>query len=228
MHAWMDQLFPSESTTLPIYGGVAGDPAGARPRFEPDASRLDSALTLPSATDPQRLAKAMARGDWATLAANNFLPRCTSFIVEWSFGDPHPTTPGEVLWFGLERRQGSRLAVGVYPNIPGGGDGTHRIPVLQTDDTWTNHDVTPRLVHGFTPGADQAVLTSYFGYVDPTFQPPVLEANGEIDDSGGAQPRTRSMAWAWPRLVRVTLTLADANDASIESTFQYVFAVPEE
>ncbi len=35
-----------------------------------------------------------------------------------------------------------------------------------------------------------------------------------------------SVPWAWPALIRVTITLVDAKDASIRDTFQYVFDTP--
>lgn len=73
------------------------------------------------------------------------------------------------------------------------------------------------LTHGMLKwrqnGLDQSSLISYFGYFDPTYTQ---------DDI--TQPP--SLPWAWPKMVRVTFTLADAADPSIEQTFQYVFDLP--
>jgi prepilin-type N-terminal cleavage/methylation domain-containing protein len=73
--------------------------------------------------------------------------------------------------------------------------------------------VTPQLIYGanFFPNnvgvADGAlILTSYFGFTDPT--------------GAGSRP------WAWPEFVRITLRVVDPQDATTEQTFQYVFKTP--
>ncbi|MGH7243379.1 MAG: PulJ/GspJ family protein [Phycisphaerales bacterium] len=75
---------------------------------------------------------------------------------------------------------------------------------------WLTHGVVKWSLNGF----DQSSLVSYFGYFDPTYKPTDLTT----------QPP--SMPWAWPKMIRVTFTLADASDPSIEQTFQYVFDLP--
>lgn len=82
-----------------------------------------------------------------------------------------------------------------------------------------NYKVNDWLIHGIckrttSVTGDQSSLVSYFGYFDPSFTP---QAN--TDDPS-------SMAWPWPKMIRVTYTLADPNDPSIEQTFQCVFNVP--
>jgi len=74
---------------------------------------------------------------------------------------------------------------------------------------WLVHGVQKRTLYG----RDKSSLVSYFGYFDPTFVP-----------AAGDPP---SVAWPWPKMIRVTFTLADPNDPSIEQTFQYVYNVPE-
>lgn len=80
-----------------------------------------------------------------------------------------------------------------------------------------DYTVPDWLIHGVLKwrpnGFDQSSLISYFGYFDPTFK-----------REDPLQPP--SIPWAWPKMVRVTLTLADASDPSIEQTFQYVFDLP--
>ena len=81
------------------------------------------------------------------------------------------------------------------------------------------HTVSQRLIYGVIPAANDAALTSYFGWIDPTYRP------------AGAVPvdslTTGIVPWAWPKLVRVTVTLVDPIDPTIETSFQYIFDVPE-
>jgi prepilin-type N-terminal cleavage/methylation domain-containing protein len=83
--------------------------------------------------------------------------------------------------------------------------------------TLQQYQVKDWLIHGTQKrtlfGRDQSSLVSYFGYFDPSFIP-----------VAGDPP---SMPWPWPKMIRVTFTLADPNDPSIEQTFQYVYNVPE-
>jgi len=85
--------------------------------------------------------------------------------------------------------------------------------IVKIDDyvvpDWLTHGVTKWRLNGL----EQSSLVSYFGYFDPTYTQ---------DDV--TQPP--SLPWAWPKLIRVTFTLADAADPSIEQTFQYVFDLP--
>lgn len=239
MHAWMDDLFPTQSVPTisgPIYPATAAvDPPGVRMRYEPDASELDEVMRQSVNTPAGRLAKAVSRADWLTLCTNNLLPRCTTFIVEWSFGDPDPAHPGEVVWFGLDRRVDSnndgqltaadRLAVTVYPNNPAGTPVPHKVDIALVGGGTAQHTVTPRLIYGYAPNSNQAALTSYFGYVDPTFDPPNVNIDGSIPSG---EPSVRTLAWSWPRLVRITVTVADQSDPSTQSTFQYVFRTPDD
>lgn len=75
------------------------------------------------------------------------------------------------------------------------------------------HDrVTPQLIYGVNYPANVAaadtalLLTSYFGYTDPT--------------GSGSRP------WAWPEMVRITLRVVDPQDQTTEQTFQYIFKTP--
>ena len=63
---------------------------------------------------------------------------------------------------------------------------------------------------------------SYFGYHDPTFDPDDPNRNGNTSDAALAE----SNPWPWPKLLRVTISLADPNDPSIEETFQFVIDLP--
>ncbi|MBS0187031.1 MAG: type II secretion system protein [Planctomycetes bacterium] len=76
---------------------------------------------------------------------------------------------------------------------------------------WLVHGVQKRTLFG----RDQSSLVSYFGYYDPSF----------IPDPTLGDPS--AMPWPWPKMIRVTFTLADPNDPSIEQTFQYVYNIPD-
>jgi hypothetical protein len=56
-------------------------------------------------------------------------------------------------------------------------------------------------------------LTSFFGYHDPTYTP------ADTD-------QIRTIPWVWPKLIRVTIRIADERDPTQEETFQYVFELP--
>ena len=67
--------------------------------------------------------------------------------------------------------------------------------------------------------ATDVPLYSFFGYVDPTYNPTVLP----FDQSKG-DPDT--VEWPWPKLLRFTISLVDAADPSVEQTFQFVVDLP--
>lgn len=116
--------------------------------------------------------------------------------------------------------RGSRK--GVSPN-PGNPNSPESPPGL---DAWP---VLPELIHG-QPSAVEDPLTSYFGYFDPTFSPDLRNnagtrnPDGDIEDIGDALSPT--LPWAWPTLIRITLTLTDPIDPTFEQTFQFVFETP--
>jgi hypothetical protein len=95
--------------------------------------------------------------------------------------------------------------------------------------------------------------TAHFGYVDPTFKQDQFRWNlasrtftgggdgskdfgHQVDDNNNGtievnevrpgEPAATAIPWAWPKMIRVTMTLSDAQEPSIESTFQFVFSVP--
>ena len=94
-------------------------------------------------------------------------------------------------------------------------------------DTWP---VNPELIHGRRTSEEDKPLTSYFGYFDPTFNPdlrgdtPNSGPDGDVEDDGDALSPT--LPWAWPELIRITLTLTDPIDPTFEQTFQFVFETP--
>lgn len=244
-HDWMAQLFPTESNPMTDamfkIGGAqdAADPLGARIRYEqtPPALLNDNVINATSgagATGQQALAMAIRRADQLMLGSSIFAARCSEFIVEWSFGQT--LIGGEIFWYGPERyadtsNNGWIDGPDSLITLPYGAGGLNLVGQAYTTQPPLGglpgigvHTVTQRLIYGYSPVPGQACLTSYFGYVDPTFN---ADPNGNGVFGEANEPVVRSLPWTWPRLIRVTMTLADPIDPSIESTFQFVFNVPD-
>lgn len=93
-------------------------------------------------------------------------------------------------------------------------------------DSHASYPVLPEVVHGVRVsglGTTAGVpIVSYFGYTLPFFDPDDPDNDGNQADAAAEQ----TMDWPWPELVRVTVTLVDPGDETIERTFQYVFPTP--
>jgi prepilin-type N-terminal cleavage/methylation domain-containing protein len=316
MHVWMQQAFPTQGASGPAFGSTdaearLADPWGVRMRVESEPIGLLESLRQPT-TAESALELAVERLDKIMLAGNTFLPRCSEFIVEWSFGLVDPNT-NRTIWYGPESRDaGGRWVSRAYPNVLG-EDPAQPTPPPQSlvievarlqgwilvDDCprpappqpdrpaprWLDadqiprsatvwpHVVTPKLIYGrnplnnrYEPSETLLSTTAHFGYGDPTFkqdrlrwvagqpgQPPGffpadpsrdpgdggdgiadygrqvdLDCDGVIepDEALGGEPASASAPWPWPRLIRVTMTVSDAQDPSVENTFQFIFGVP--
>ncbi len=248
MQAWMSDAFPTDSRNgtlaptindFPADASATGSDVGAlgtRVRYEPQSTDLMAALQTavdPSGTaipqPPTRAAKIKiveARGDQLLLGSANLVPHCSEFIVEWSFGDLDPT--GDVVWHGPQRQVGAGM-VRPYPWDAQNFERLKQVPIAGTfvnpqtgaQAALPNQFISDRLIYGYSPVHDgtpgEACLTSYFGWTDPTYAPPVPANNVQV---GG------NATWPWPRMIRVTITLSDPLEPTIESTFQYVFTTP--
>lgn len=282
MQAWMLNALPTvsgvtptvpalENTAYTAGGGYAL--IGQRIRCEPELPDLRGTLDLPVLSNPDNgpylvdTARARAvdtrRVDSLALVANSIAPRCSEFIVEWSFGQtypdgsfvtvPDPDRPGfnkpdpvnvsrQIIWYGGTlnpyadgaRNSTPRLGVFHYNPLnedpdnlqPSARGGQALVPKYEPFKGLTslssavqNYSPSTYLIHGTAkrhPSYDKewASLVSYFGYVDPSFTP--------ANDGEAAMP------WPWPKMIRITFTLADAADPSLEQTFQYVFDLPKE
>ena len=105
MHVWMQEAFPTQGGAGPAFGSTGADarrddPWGVRMRVEPAPIDLLSSLSGPD------LESTLERMDKMMLAGNGFLPRCSEFIVEWSFGLVDPVTK-QTIWYGPEARYDS-------------------------------------------------------------------------------------------------------------------------
>jgi len=236
-HSWFADALPTQSDPLPAIGNdypanFNDDPRGVRIRCEPQALNLLAALA-----EPDPLDSITARADQMMLTSSNLLPHCSEFIVEWSFGQ---VENGEVLWFGPERRLTDSNGSGdidlgdipvttPYPKFPTTLAEPRLVVQAKTNDgSVLDHNVSQHLVYGRRVRPDDAVMTSYFGYIDPTVNPDTDpgDADGDGDPLNDPGDLVTGVPWAWPKLIRITVSLTDPIDRRIESTFQFIFKVP--
>lgn len=126
MHAWMRQLLPADShgdgAASNIVPNELEDFAGLRLRYEPSPpGLLDIVSPVASGIGiAPGFETAEAYNNQIMLSASNFAPRCTEFIVEYSFGQVNPDT-GELIWYGssepidIDGDGDAEVAVRPYP-----------------------------------------------------------------------------------------------------------------
>ncbi len=230
MHAWLSDAMPTDSRNQFVATSVRGDAGtgvvdagtiGSRLRYEPAPTDLLAALRAdPSLTEAQVAAR---RADQLLLASSNFIPHCTDFIVDWSFGQLD--AGGSVVWFGLPwDGMAGAPAVAPLPYPQGLATPADYYRVRISDSpTVVDHVVTARLIYGVRPLPDDAEASAYFGWVDPTFAPPPASAT-----LPSGQTTTNVVPWAWPKMVRITLKVVDPQDpAATENTLQFIFDLPK-
>jgi prepilin-type N-terminal cleavage/methylation domain-containing protein len=212
MQQWMIESLPANSD------------ADERPRYErlpPDLLGVISGAGVPFDRDYKRTDQTMLTN--AALATG-----CSEFIVEWSFGKRIPSgQPGEgqLIWHGLEREadvngDGAVETVANLYEASGGPSGDAVEQVYRLSDGSRARrpgPIEPKIIHDpdTIAGTPANVAYSFFGYVDPTYQPP---------SPRGLQPE--SMPWAWPKLLRITVRLVDPSDPSFEQTYQFIYTLP--
>ena len=224
-HAWLNDTMPTDSRNSAAASARGEQPvfavgsAGARIRYEQGPTDLLAALSNPGSA----YETAVRHADQLMLSSSNFVPNCVGFRVDWSFG--LTTNNGEVVWHGLPSREsvvaGAAADILPYPFSPVGRHDLDLVISRPPTGAPVTHRVTDRLIHGVTPPVTVSEMTSYFGWIDPTYVPSGTPT--PVADS----PTGQIVPWAWPRMVRVTVTLADPLDPTDERSFQYIFAVPE-
>ncbi len=243
MHRWMEDLFP-----IPGYPNIY-DPqerdSKERVHYEPtmpDYVGMMKNFEASGTTGIGRVREAFRLADQQQISSDVFIPNCTEFIVEYSFGqvDEDPNSPmyGQLIWFGLNRTldidnntasNGNEVQVVApypfYSYVDASGNNAvvprpYAEPYFKANDPPDNPsgsvNLSQRLL--YTGSVNNGVLpyplVAHFGYTDPLYQP-----------SSSEDPP--SVLWPWPKLIRVTMTLADPRDPTIEKTFQFVFQTPE-
>lgn len=188
------------------------------------------------------------------LASTAFMPRCSEFIVEWSFGDTDATA-GRLIWHGLQRQvlsnrddPASAVAYTVDQYFNSNTDGAVQNYTLRdgTPMTWSTDK---ELINNLGGGFGNPRLYAYFGFNDPTYSPanslaftpsPVPSGytpkklyidNGQPGvyepDLGDLYNAPETIPWKWPKLLRITMSLVDPQDPTIEQSFQFIFNLPE-
>jgi hypothetical protein len=205
MQAWMRQAFPAPSDT------VSNTP-GARIRCEPsppDLLGVRGSGGLPYNREYKRT-------DQNMLSSFNFVPHCTEFIVEYSFGKVYPPThirAGQLIWHGMNTPE--RPDVRPYRDPANNGWDIYNMPYRNANGSQGTWQVKLDTIRIPTApfGGGRPPEYSYFGYVDPSYRP-----------VNAGDPET--IAWAWPKLIRVTISLVDPTDPLTEQTYQFIFTTP--
>ena len=206
---WMVESLPS------------GNPLALNPldrtriRYEDGPTDLLGVIGDPLLTTTQENYR---RSDQFMLQASNFVPHCSEFIVEWSYGvvDSGPTAANtnQLVWHGLDPVNVGDVAIRRYPQTPDRRPAPHTVRYRKSNGSLGTHLVGADLIYDSNADALvlERILPTYFGYTDPTF----------AWTSDGPE----SIPWAWPRLVRITIGLADPNEPGFEEKFQFIFEVP--
>lgn len=272
IHAWMREALPVNSDAPRT--GPRPD-RGGRMRYEPTPPNpLCIDVGTANFTDPNSVANAlrreMERADQLMLSAHNFVPGCSEFIVEWSWGDTYPvgtTDPraGQIVWHGLERgvdlngngnydQPAEQVAAAyIYNAETQSGIRPYRQRFLRKDGSLGHRWVQGRMINTNEDfddypgtGPDDNISYSYFGYIDPTYRPaahpdnpnatPPIPNPGLLVDNGTQgvwEPNLgdvlndpETIPWPWPKLIRITMSLVDPSEPTVEQTYQFIFELP--
>jgi prepilin-type N-terminal cleavage/methylation domain-containing protein len=254
MQAWMLSAMPGNSQGEEP--GLWQRRTRIRYEYEPPLMSISDGF-LSNSGPAGELERAYREADQVMLTSSVFVPRCTEFIVEWSYGlvDQVSGSPtfGQMIWYGLPRYQdvnengsfdsGTDVILAQPFN---GVDAFYAVPALvaltgrpQADFNQLRRYPTRALINMGMPQANivpsARTEVSMFGYYDPG--PGALRSGGggvsQVDpddrswDSQALTDPSDDRPWLWPALIRVTMTIADATDPTIEATHQIVFEVPD-
>lgn len=246
MQQWMLAAMPTasdprEATSL---SGVSNE-IGQRIRYEDIGPALLESLRdatvdangVPLSKGTSALELNYRRADQLMLSAFRFLPRCTEFTVEWSFGqsDKTGTNQGETIWYG-SRANATPLPSDPETNLTAWNDEIKFTRYDENDpklvyEPWKglksslseakDHKIPAGLIYANPTGSgtDEYPQTLVFGYVDPSYVNTTAKPN-EPENFPATLP------CPWPKLLRITATLADSTDPSQSETFQFVFELP--
>lgn len=226
MREWMLDAMPTQSdlsAPLNRSNATMRDPDFARIRYEPaPRDYLDVMQRYQGGNIRNRIQLETRRADQNMMTSAILAPRCTEFLVEFSFGtvdssgnlnwfggdvsgSNETNDPRQIDWYG---RLNNNNAGYPYKPWQGARSGSLAGEVAA-------YDIKPFLLYGVDSPNMIKPITAVFGYTDPLWDPP-------SNDVG--KPRT--LPWAWPRLVRITVGLVDEREPNREERFQWVFEMP--
>lgn len=206
IRAWALDMMPS------LWDGQSNPPrylAGVR--YEDLPTRLILEPERFPRTDEGRLARAITESHQEMLASQVFVPRCSEFIVEWSYGYIDDTLPDndprfkQMIWYGLPRADRDLNNDGRV-DLADHADPDFRVAQRYFRRGGANRPDPQR--NQVIPGPSASNLT------DPEIAVFGLTAGNDVIP--------------WPRFLRFTISLADPDDDTVERTYQFVFAVPGE
>lgn len=249
MKRWMRYLLPAppyEATS------AAYRAHGGRVRYQANAP--DAIGTLVNGGYTYSPDQEYRRTDQAMLSSSVFVPACTEFIVEWSFGKTRPANAGnaragELIWHGMSRFADLNFD-GVINDANDNSPDALVLPYknnAQPRQVPTGYPNDPPLVSAAQPS--DAFETGYLlsnGVESPVpwrLKPEVIQdvlrdgtiyttfgyydatfAPGQAPFTAGGQPE--NIPVPWPKLVRVTMSFVDPAEPTVEQTYQFVFEVP--
>lgn len=207
-----------------------------------------------AATGTSGLLQAAYRADQQLIGASQFIPRCTEFIVEYSFGELDPDNAQQVKWYGHDPEGNANpdrkeMTEWLRPDAMR-PEHTTAFDPADPNSRETQRDIEKHLLADLINGlhtettADRRrlrvtpilhPLTHYFGYADPRAVPLDPDGDGIIDgydmnEDGVADDLdgdgVSTDEWPWPKLVRITMSFADPIDQTTEETFQFVIEIP--
>jgi len=221
---WMIDALPSRWDQSNPNGLV--ELAGVR--YEDIPTRIMFPDTQFEDSDRGHLQRAYAEANQEMLGSSVFVPRCTEFIVEWSYGFidnsiTNPTAPNykRMIWYGLDRSVDSNND-GVLDSTDQRAAGPYRqrgaaqAGIDPVTGKPRELGMNPQLIVGRMSMAPSArfdpdrIEVATFGFMDPK--------GDSAEDDGDV--------WLWPKFVRITMNLADPGDREVEQTYQVVFELP--
>ena len=215
---WMLDAMPS------IWDVEPSDPIQlARVRYEDIPTRLLFEEDAFDDSDNGDRLKTYAEANQEMLGSSVFIPQCTEFIVEWSFGyidatitDPLHPRYKKLRWHGLERW----IDANNDGIIDDSGNGFTEGEDQKVADYYNLRPPQPA-ISGFDRGPLPELIVGHVALLGGFGTPPTTEiaAFGYPDSAGND--------WPWPKFVRVTVSIADPLDNTIEHTFQMVFDIPD-
>jgi len=272
-HAWMSDAFPGRSNELEKTGTYAftAEPqisskwrgfqfrtlsnngsARTRMRYETTPPGYNADVFGPDAAALGPVLQAAYRADQQMIDASQFIPRCTEFIVEYSFGEADPVT-NETIWYGHDAD--AKIATDRVGAVRWLRPEQDRPTVISTpaDQRLLEEHLRADLINGMVTenGSRDGrrikgsplrfPLTHYFGYADPRavrVYDKDLDGDGVDDPNDGFDLNDDGIrddingdgiyddSWPWPTMVRVTMSFADPLDQTIEETFQFYIEIP--